>query len=548
MANIINRQQTFATNGTVDAASLHNLIDSALVNSAIIKNQDEITTIGTSDLLLIAPSSVDAALAPRKVTVQNLFDDGLTSGTFTSLNLSGALTYGTATGNSTVSTSATITNGTIQALTTGTTTSTNEVVTNGTITNLSATTSTFLGTITGSTNVINIGSGQIYKDASGNVGVGTTNPDSVLSVYANNKTTPAISARYSAAGFKAGLSVYNSLGFPYLSFNSNPVSGTDNATYDINGAASKIDFATGATTANIVFSNAASGTAGSTISWLERMRIDSSGNVGIGTTSPATQLQINSSVATYSDQLRIRNTNFGNADIGVGSGIMAIATDMANIAFYTSSNLGATGSSVPSNERLRIDSSGNVGIGIASPAYKFVVSNAGAQGFEVQTTSSSLIDLHSYNRTTSSYTDTKVNCGSFIVAIGTSSATERLRIDSFGNVGIGASTPVNKLEIVGSFGRGAPVTKTGDFTLADTENWLIVNKGSSCTVTLPAASSWTGREFTIKVITAHAVVSASSNIIPRIGGAAATAILPATDGAWATLVSNGTTWEIMCGS
>jgi len=139
MANIINRQQTFATNGTVDAASLHNLIDSALVNSAIIKNQDEITTIGTSDLLLIAPSSVDAALAPRKVTVQNLFDDGLTSGTFTNFNLTGALTYGTSTGNRTVSTSATITNGTITNLsnTTGTIATLNS--TTGTITNLSTT-------------------------------------------------------------------------------------------------------------------------------------------------------------------------------------------------------------------------------------------------------------------------------------------------------------------------------------------------------------------------------------------------------------------------
>jgi hypothetical protein len=93
---------------------------------------------------------------------------------------------------------------------------------------------------------------------------------------------------------------------------------------------------------------------------------DASGNVGIGIASPATQLQINSSAATYSDQLRIRNTNFGNADIGVGSGIMAIATDMANIAFYTSSNLGTTGSSVPSNERLRIASAGQIGIGGAN--------------------------------------------------------------------------------------------------------------------------------------------------------------------------------------
>jgi hypothetical protein len=157
MANIINRQQTFSTNGTVTAAGLHNLIDTALVNSAIIKNQQEITTIGTADLLLIAPDSVDSSLAPRKVTVQNLLDDGLTSGTFTNLNLTGGLTYGTATGNRTVSTSATITTGTIPnltsstanitlgtipTLTAGTTTSTAANITNGTVQTLTASTAT----------------------------------------------------------------------------------------------------------------------------------------------------------------------------------------------------------------------------------------------------------------------------------------------------------------------------------------------------------------------------------------------------------------------
>ena len=236
MANIINRQQTFSTNGTVTAAGLHNLIDTALVNSAIIKNQQEITTIGTADLLLIAPDSVDSSLAPRKVTVQNLLDDGLTAGTFTSFNLTGALTYGTATGNRTVSTSATITTGTIPSLTAGTTTSTAATITNGTITtgliptltagtttgtagiftsgtiaslnstagtiaalnstnatiaNLSATTSTFLGTITGSTNVVNIGSGQVYKDASGNVGIGTTSPAHKLDVNGSARINSA---------------------------------------------------------------------------------------------------------------------------------------------------------------------------------------------------------------------------------------------------------------------------------------------------------------------------------------------------------------------
>jgi len=250
---------------------------------------NDVTALKLNALVADAVPTSSLALTSTNGTIANFTAStaNITLGTIPTL------TAGTTTGTAGIFTSGTITTGVIPTLTAGTTTSTNAVVTNGTITNLSATTSTFLGTITGSTNVVNIGSGQIYKDASGNVGIGTTSPDSVLSVYAPDKTTPAISARYNAAGFKAGLSVYNSLGFPYLSFNSNPVAGaTNNATYDINGVASKIDFATGSGSADIIFSNAASGTAGSTISWLERMRIDSSGNVGIGTASPAANSQM----------------------------------------------------------------------------------------------------------------------------------------------------------------------------------------------------------------------------------------------------------------
>jgi hypothetical protein len=116
------------------------------------------------------------------------------------------------------------------------------------------------------------------------------------------------------------------------------------------------------TTAGLVQTADTSGVLALQTAGTTAVTVDASQNVGIGTASPSTQLQMNSSAATYSDQLRIRNTNFGNADIGVGSGIMAIATDMSNIAFYTSSNLGTTGSAVPNNERMRIDSSGRVGI------------------------------------------------------------------------------------------------------------------------------------------------------------------------------------------
>lgn len=106
-----------------------------------------------------------------------------------------------------------------------------------------------------------------------------------------------------------------------------------------------------------------------------------------------------------------------------------------------------------------------------------------------------------------------------------------------------------KVEITDYFISTAPVTETGDFSVADTENWLINNKsGSACTVTLPSAASYTGRCITIKTIQAQQVNSASSNVVPLAGGAAGTAILTATAGKWAMLVSDGTNWEIMAGN
>jgi hypothetical protein len=90
------------------------------------------------------------------------------------------------------------------------------------------------------------------------------------------------------------------------------------------------------------------------------------------------------------------------------------------------------------------------------------------------------------------------------------------------------------------------VTKVADFTLADNEGWVINNKsGSTCTVTLPAASAWGGRAVTFKNLQLQTLVSASSNVVPLIGGAAGTAILPGLVGAWATLVSDGTNWVVM---
>jgi len=89
----------------------------------------------------------------------------------------------------------------------------------------------------------------------------------------------------------------------------------------------------------------------------------------------------------------------------------------------------------------------------------------------------------------------------------------------------------------------APATKTADFSVAAGETWLINNKsGSSCTVTLPTASSNTGRVLNFQNYQAQTLVSASNNVVPLAGGSAGTAILEAVAGSNATLVSDGTSW------
>ncbi len=89
-------------------------------------------------------------------------------------------------------------------------------------------------------------------------------------------------------------------------------------------------------------------------------------------------------------------------------------------------------------------------------------------------------------------------------------------------------------------------TATADFTVADADLYIINNKaGSTCVVTLPAASSWPGRALHFKNTQAQALDSISSNVVPITGGAAGTGILGATSGAWATVVSDGTNWVIM---
>ncbi|MBZ9704598.1 MULTISPECIES: sialate O-acetylesterase [unclassified Mesorhizobium] len=104
------------------------------------------------------------------------------------------------------------------------------------------------------------------------------------------------------------------------------------------------------------------------------------------------------------------------------------------------------------------------------------------------------------------------------------------------------------LQILKGFSRGVPVTKTDDFAVADSDNWLICNKASAMTVTLPSPATFLGRELNFLNRQAQAVVSASANVVGKNSGTLNIGILGATAGAWVKLVSDGVNWVMMQGS
>jgi len=198
---MIDRNFTFATNGTVTANDLHNLIDSATIYQDLITGQQPITSVGTNYELLIADGTNPNA-APNAVTVYDLFEDALTAGTYTNANISAALTYGTATGTRLVSANATITTGVIPSLTAGTTTSTAATITSGTITNLASTTGTIatlnsttgtIGTLNSTTGTIGNLSTTLAGDFTISQGTGTLGTSGVtLGTYGGATSVPVL--------------------------------------------------------------------------------------------------------------------------------------------------------------------------------------------------------------------------------------------------------------------------------------------------------------------------------------------------------------------
>jgi len=150
---------------------------------------------------------------------------------------------------------------------------------------------------------------------------------------------------------------------------------------------------------------------------------------------------------------------------------------------------------------------------------------------------------------TTSYDAIRINQtgtgNSFVVEDAVNPDSTPFVINTDGNVSIGTTSTLLKLSVTGSVGFNAPVTVTASpYTVLSTDNWIIVNRAGTVTVTLPAAASWTGRIITIKTIQS-AVFSATSNVVPIGSATAGTTILAPTAGKFATLVSDGTNWVIM---
>jgi len=208
---------------------------------------------------------------------------------------------------------------------------------------------------------------------------------------------------------------------------------------------------------------------------LERMRINSSGNVGIGTSAPSQRLHV---VAAASQAL-FEGSVQGSVTIQkAGTSGMSLFSDSAGtLSFYD--NAGAA-------IRMTIASTGNVGIGTAAPAF--------GTGSGVQISRAGAATLRLTNTTASNscevIADSLANGVRFYGANNAPftfepNATERMRLTGAGDLGIGTASPGQKLEVAGN------VRLSGSQVGSKIENQLTaISVTTSATTILDVAGSY----------------------------------------------------------
>jgi hypothetical protein len=205
-----------------------------------------------------------------------------------------------------------------------------------------------------------------------------------------------------------------------------------------------------------------------------KLTIDTSGNVGIGTTSPSAKLEVDGTlIATGISQLGSSGSNVyltsssaGNVGIGDSSPTAKLVVDnvgtkmlelkrSGNIKFRVLADanhgqLNMFNSGTSNTVRLHTSgdsyfNGGNVGIGTTSPSEKLhvqgnVLINGAAPYLSIKTTQTGTPDWKIYN----SY-----NSVGDLAIVGGSSVGNKFNIQPNGNVGIGTSTPAEKLDVLG---------------------------------------------------------------------------------------------------
>lgn len=131
--------------------------------------------------------------------------------------------------------------------------------------------------------------------------------------------------------------------------------------------------------------------------------------------------------------------------------------------------------------------------------------------------------------------------GSGTVTFGTVNTTTA---NVSGNLAVTGNVTVTG-NISGNMIGTAPVSTTTNYTVQATDRDIIVNSAGTTTMTLPTASSNTGRRLNFKTVAAQAVNSASSNVVLVTTTSTTTGMLLNTAGKYIQLISDGTNWITM---
>ena len=197
---------------------------------------------------------------------------------------------------------------------------------------------------------------------------------------------------------------------------------------------------------------AASGTAGTALTWSERMRLDNNGNLGIGTSSPTGGgLHIYGNTGATA-AVRLQSSNGRTFDIGSTGTSYGSAN---NLIIYDVT---------AASERMRLDSNGNIGIGTTSVSTKLAVEGGSVStvnstgtdvrySFDIRTLVGGAIGFN--NAAATNVYGVVTGSAYFGVAqsypiVFTTNGSERMRIAAGGNVGIGTTSPAYKLDVSGT--------------------------------------------------------------------------------------------------